>query len=307
VDHPDFIYDERRDRGAFTFAANYGSSSALYAGYVDAAQQNLWFWPDTCSSALSHVVQIPRAAFDSNGDMHIVYQTSNAPQTIRTTIFHPDSHTFDCNVSTADALVGSWYDPTHADGSLSGCSKVYPPCYDTLNAIAGGCLHVEAEPTIAVDRNSSPNKLVVAYATDGSGGCKGYYEGRWYLSTNNGASWSYQTVTGCQDNIHNEVAWDYNAGYGGVAGRFHTLSTYTNNLSSNYLYQVDWVSTNGGQSWSGSTMTGNTINGPVNTANCYWGDYNMAAPDHAHGQYFYGWGAPGTSPYWYIEGITNGE
>jgi hypothetical protein len=54
-----------------------------------------------------------------------------------------------------------------------------------------------------------------------------------------------------------------------------------------------------------------TIPGPISLATgngkCYWGDFDQASPDPAHGRMFYAWGVPINNPLWNIMSATNAQ
>jgi hypothetical protein len=228
---------------------------------------NLAVFEDNCAGLAGFGLDRVRAAFDSSGNIHIVYQDFSHSQ-IKHEVFSTATNTYQCKLN----VIGPYSLPT-------SCGCGFP-------GIPGptSCLRSLIAPTITVDQDISPNVLLVAYETPGSGTCTNKTETRIYRSTNAGASWTFQVVTGCQTSVQPRIAFPNQVGE--TAGVAQMMSTY-NVTGLTTLSQVAWRSPDFGVSWSGVHISPERT--VTNLGGCYSGDYNGIAPDSAHGSYFYSW------------------
>lgn len=257
-------------------------------------------WTDPCSTnhyafSAGNKAFAPRAAFDSSGRIHIVYDDQNGPL-IRHVTFDTNTLTWSSVHDIGPSVWGS-AGSTCTDGTGS-CSDV------TLAGFASNCLKTRSFPDIAIDKTANPNTIVVTYNTQGSGSCNIYQEQRWYRSTGAGTAWTWQVVTGCKTSVHTGVRHYSDSGVAGLTGHFTARSSYrpTNTGS---LQEVKWKTTDGGLTYAaGFGFTHfRTVTGPIpaNPASCWWGDYEGIAADTAHSSFVYSWASnqnPG--PDWVI-------
>jgi hypothetical protein len=185
------------------------------------------------------------------------------------------------------------------------------PCCQgtTMYGLQSTCIRSYFSPSIAIDRLSSPNLLVVAYGTPGSSGCTQDNETRWYTSnqTNAGSAngWVYSEVTGgCANTFHPWVAAANTPWGWGTAGLFQTAEGYVSGSSE--LSEVQWRSTNGGSIWSGTYVsnprpTTSPAGEPPGPTDCWAGDFDGITYDGENSSFFYTW-ADQTSGVWQITG-----
>ena len=89
-------------------------------------------------------------------------------------------------------------------------------------------------------------------------------------------------------------------------GWWQVRSSY-NPPGSTGLAEVMWRSTNDGQNWGGTYITGTrAVAGPIHN-DCYWGDYNGLASDPANGSFFYSFGNGTYTSDWVIRGKAQDE
>jgi exonuclease III len=252
------------------------------------------YYHSTCSHILSKNVNGINFAFDSANNIHLVY-ANQTDLTIEHEVFNPSTNKFACE----NEVIASYTLPSNTCSSCTGVA--------TYNGLQTNCMRAGATPSIAIERLSTGDNLVVTFSTPGGGGCSVDSETRFYKSTNLGKNWTYEEVTGCQNSLQPRVAFAHTNGYStDVAGRFHVMSMYVPS-GDNRLAQVDWKSTNSGTSFSGTYMTAvrDTL-APVNTSNCFAGDFNGVAADNANAHFFFNWGElKSGASLWTTEGISN--
>jgi hypothetical protein len=285
--------------GTFDYpsAAYYGITDTVYVAFTQNTASDRWlnvlkfnsnlsggtYWYSNCSNITGFIGQI-NAETDSSGNIHLVYN-HYSDNTVRHEVFYTATNTFAC----LNNVVAPLSFPTGTCGSCSGTA--------TYQGLESNCLKAVNTPSIAIDRGTSPNNLVITTNKPGTGSCAGKDELRVYRSTNSGSSWSWVLVTGCQNSIQPRAAWT------GQAGKFHILSSHVPS-GSNQLWTADWLSTNGGANWGGAYMYYRPATRPA--GGCWWGDYSAAVADPGHNRMFYGWGTiPAGAPHYQIHGVTN--
>src|SRR5260370_35377524 len=102
-----------------------------------------------------------RAAFDSNGYIHIVYQDQTR-SLIRHELFSPFSNTYQCQLNTIDAYTSA--------ANNCGCGLPVVPNNLTGGQGVSSCLQSLMAPSITIARDQNPNVLTVPYESPGSGG-----------------------------------------------------------------------------------------------------------------------------------------
>lgn len=295
VDYPHAQYNDRTDAAYVTWRQKESSGfQAMHIGQIPTSAGTMTYYHSTCSHILSKNVNGINFAFDSANNIHLVY-ANQTDLTIEHEVFNPSTNKFACE----NEVIASYTLPSNTCSSCTGVA--------TYNGLQTNCMRAGATPSIAIERLSTGDNLVVTFSTPGGGGCSVDSETRFYKSTNLGKNWTYEEVTGCQNSLQPRVAFAHTNGYStDVAGRFHVMSMYVPS-GDNRLAQVDWKSTNSGTSFSGTYMTAvrDTL-APVNTSNCFAGDFNGVAADNANAHFFFNWGElKSGASLWTTEGISN--
>jgi hypothetical protein len=269
IDFPDIIKNPINDDVWIVYRRNDTTGKIVLARFQNGQiwNTNLAVFEDNCAGLTGFGLDRVRAAFDSSGNIHIVYQDFSHSQ-IKHEIFSTATNTYQCKLN----VIGPYALP-----AICGCG--FP-------GIPGptSCLRSLIAPSITIDQHTNPNILLVAYETPGSNSCANKTETRIYRSTNGGTSWTFQTVTGCQTAVQPRIAFPNQVGE--IPGVVQMMTTY-NTTGLTTLSQVAWRSADFGVTWSGTFISPERT--VTNLGNCYSGDYNGIAPDSAHGSYFYSW------------------
>lgn len=238
IDFPTLL--SKDDEVWFTYIKSNGTNNQLYVGRMNEPWCSSWsYWADNCSSLSGAAIGMPRAAFDSSGDMHIIFQNHNDLK-IQHQVFRPGTG-FLCDANNPKNIAD--YLPPPTKKCLS-CDRL------TLSGLGSSCLRYESGPEIAIDKTASPNTIVATLTARGANSCDVKQEQRWYRSTDSGHNWSYRQVTGCKTSIF--VGVDHYSAPGApyTTGLFQSRSSYVP-PGDNRLREVRWRSADAGLTWSG--------------------------------------------------------
>jgi len=209
--------------------------------------------------------------------------------------FDTATQSFDCN---SRRIVAPFNDFT------SSCN-----CYQGLEGATDSCLGGDYYASIDVSSPTDPYAhAVVAVPVQGSGACSSDYELRIYRSTDQGNSWSWRLVTGCQNSVHPSVAYARTPEGGSTANLVHVMSMheYPNGASPYGLRPVRWRSADDGLTWVGWYIGTAQYSFPdipfAPGGHCYWGDYGALSADMVNDTMYYSWGNGDVAADWVIRG-----
>ncbi len=261
-----------------------GNTGMLLAkhSYGQAWNTNLTLYSNPCAGLVGKSTDRFRAAFDSNGQMHIVF-VNYTDGIVQYEQFAPSGGgAFLCGLET----VG----PVNLPPDACGCGGV-----PTIPDLTNTCVRSLTIPNITVDMTA--NSMVVSYETNAGGACSGHTETRVYRKATIGSPWSYRMHTGCHTSVMPAVA-SINDGTSNV----HMMTLYNPSGTGN-LRPVNWTSVDGGATWNNGTYIGNSIT--FAGVNCYAGDYVSIVQDPPNASYFFTWGQ--NTPNWTIQGAVRGK
>jgi hypothetical protein len=227
-----------------------------------------------CTAINGHSLQFANGVTDSAGDVHVVFLDSSA-NNIKTIIFRPATNTWDC--STLTVVGGQMFQAVSPSCPCAGAGVAVNP------GIGDGCLKMSTQPTIAIDKEQSPNWLNITY-NSAMANNPGGTATLWYASANNGlpGSWAWEGYYGGGGaiSVKPRVTAAYTPTLGGWGGVFGTISQV--GVGGGQVAPVFWSSSNGGQTWSGMQAGDAWLPYSTWTGLCYWGEYNGATGDLAN-------------------------
>lgn len=302
IDFPTVRWRPGDDTVYFTFVK--GTNRELYVGRMNEPWCSTWsYWADADATGVGGA----RATFDESGKLHILFTTAGG---IRHTVFDPGSG------FGSVTPVAAYLPPTNNVGSNAGACVYDSPPYGQCNNRptyyglgTTDCLRYA--PDIGIDSDPWTGTLIATTTAHGSGNCAEKQEQRIYRSIDGGASWNWILVTGCNTSIFVDVRDASMPGFYDTnhQGWWQVRSSYNSGTSG--LAEVMWRSTDDGQTWAGTYITGTrAVGGPIHD-DCYWGDYNGLATDPANNSFFYSFGNgtyPNNTPAdWVIRGKAQDE
>lgn len=318
ADHPSIVYDPVFDKKYIVWSNGFGQAagSNLMVMMIN-ANGSTQHWEErgtsgsctttpckTCSN-FGPGAGIPSAAIDSQGAVHIVYDSTQG--SIKHEIFNANGGDFSCTNNVVGPVTGS-------GAFCSTCSNV--GTYAQLGAQGSKCIRWSSTPSIAIDHNVGANvdEVVVAYDTYTPSGCPNgsglSNETRVFTNSFGGVGTWVSTLRSCPFTwAFPRVTSSFVPGAsGGTQGLFHLhVAAIKTNPVDGTIFPYDCKSTNAGATFTCTALSGPYMPAPLpGFAACYAGDYQGAAADPAHGKFFYAWGQPLTSvPPYGIKGNIN--
>lgn len=233
----------------------------------------------------NHVKQWANGDVDRDGHPVVVYLDATTSR-VRFIRFNRVSFSFDC--ASARDIGTHTYQP-------AGCSPTCPGA--AIPNVGAGCLEDSYNSTIAVDRLTIPNKILIAFGTRGTGACTGFAETRFYRSLDNGNTWPSIVATGCQTAVQPRATAGQRLDGLGTGNLFHVVTAYA---TGGGLAQVDWKSSDGGATWSGAFISGQRAAPP----GCFWGHYHGVTTEINNEIYTNWMQMPNPSGNWGIRGMS---
>jgi hypothetical protein len=258
------------------------------------------YFIDPCTSA-SDFYNNATSAVDINGIIHTVYWNHTVGD-IEHDQFDPTTDVWTCG--GLQGSVGTITTPPNNSACPKASNGV--ACRDGRPTVpnmgaAPNCVGAPGEPSLAIDPHTNGAWIVTYpyYNSSTNDVVTRFYR---YDPTNPSLGWHYESVTTDTEVFPRVASASAEPFSAGKQGDFQTQTTAL--VANGETEQVSWVSTNGGQTWTGtyiSTPQLFPVNGAYGVGSCYDGDYNGIAYDWVKNGYFYTW-VNGSNGNWTTEG-----